>query len=339
MRRGRAARRMGEGWRAGERRQLRRILYICIAVSCVAHLAALFIITPPWARKAAPPRPVGGKSISIRLRPRPAGGAPAAPKARAAATPAAPKPVRAKPEEKPVRRARAYRPEELVRALKDAVSPAEMEKAARTKEESLKDTLAEREAVARGWVSGEIKAADADAERAEEGTVGYERVIDLRQCSDFELGRLMARFKMEVGYGGRKVSDFNLRFTSKWLLTPGQYRNLISSAGVGVRGGRPAAIPAGASVVELVEPADGPPAAYISPTIAAMAAIISAEEEYISLSKADPDRLERLVFRPVWTFRGPSFAVASAVARQQAREAMTPAAGVAAGEKGKGVAR
>jgi hypothetical protein len=76
-----------------------------------------------------------------------------------------------------------------------------------------------------------------------------------------------------------------------------------------------------------------------------MAAIIAAEEEYFSSSKADPDGIERVVFSPSWSYKGPAFTVASAEKKRQAQGTKMPAAHGgrerpgADGGKGKGGAR
>lgn len=327
-------------WHAEERRRHRRVLAMCIAASLAVHLLTLFSFSPHWAGKPARVRPAGARAVSLRLKPRSAGGARAVAK-----TPAAVKAAEARPAEKAAVRRNVYGKEEMSRKLSQVLSSPAAEKSAVTKGKRLKEVLSDRSTVARAWVSRESAAVEREAEEVEEGSVGYQRVIDLRKCSDFEVGRLMDQYKMEIGYGSRKVTDFNLRFTSEWLLTPGQFKNLSSRAGRGARGIRAAAPPSGTAVVSLGEPGDGPARPYLSPSVAAMGAIIAAEEEYFSSSKADPDRVERVVFSPSWTFRGPAFTVTAAEAKTQEQGTKIPAAAGgrerpgAAGEKGKGVTR
>jgi hypothetical protein len=332
-------------WRAEERRRRRRVLAFCLAASFAVHFMVLFSFGPPWSGKPARLRPAGKRAVSLRLRPRPAGGVPAAMKAPAAVKAAQAQPAEAKRAEKAPARRPVYGTEELARKLSQVLSPQTAEKSAKTKETRLREMLADRQTDARAWVSREAGALSGEAAQAEEGVVGYQRVIDLRKCSDFEIGRLMDQFKMEIGYGSRKASDFNIRFTSEWLLTPGQYKNLSSRAGRAARGKRAAMPAAMATVVALSEPVDGPARSYLSPTVAAMAAIIAAEEEYYSSSKADPDGIERVVFSPVWSYKGPAFTVTSSEMKQQAQGTKKPAAnggrerpGTAV-EKGKGVTR
>ncbi|MEI6634170.1 MAG: hypothetical protein WCP22_10190 [Chlamydiota bacterium] len=336
-------------WRAGERRRRRRVLALCLAASFAAHFLVLFSFGPPWSAKPARLRPAGTRAVSLRLRPRPAGGAPSAVKAPAAVKAAQAKPAekaaQAKPAEKAPGRRPVYGKEELSRKLSQVLSPQTAEKSAKTKEARLREILADRQIDARAWVSREADVVSGEAAQAEEGAVGYQRVIDLRKCSDFEIGRLMDQFKMEIGYGSRKVSDFNLQFTSQWLLTPGQFKNLSSRAGRAVKGKRAAMPAAGTAVVALSEPGDGPARSYLSPTVAAMAAIIAAEEDYYSSSKADPDGIERVVFSPVWSYKGPAFTVTAAEKKRQAQGTKKPEANGARerpgadGGKGKGGAR
>lgn len=306
-------------WRDEEKRR-RRILSVCLAASLALHLVGLFSFAPRWFRETPRIRPAGARRVSLTLQPRPRRPAPAK----------APAPVKA-PEAQPVEKAPARRPvfaaEEMRRKLARVLSAEAAEKSVKGKETRLREMLAERETVARTWVSRNAEALRTEEELAEEGTVGYRRVIDLRKCSDFEIGRIVDQFKMEVGYGSRTVTDFNLRFTSEWLFTPGQMSNLVSRVGRARRGKRMPAPPAESGVVSLGEPADGPARPYLSPSVAAMAAIIAAEERYLAQSKADPDKLERVVFVPAWSFRGPGFTVASAEKKVQAGGTGQPAAG------------
>ncbi len=104
--------------------------------------------------------------------------------------------------------------------------------------------------------------------------------------------------------------------------------------------------PAGPGVVSLAEPADGPPRSYLSPSVAALAAIIAAEERYFARSETDPEELDRVVFVPAWSFRGPRFTVASAEkkahtagAGQQPAAAGAPERPAGGGEQRKGGSR
>ncbi|HOE28333.1 MAG TPA: hypothetical protein PK696_11690, partial [bacterium] len=297
-------------WREAERRRRRRILFVCLAASLAVHLAFLFSFGPRWFGKPPRVRPAGGRRVSLTLRPR----------ARDAAPVKAPAPLKApeaKPAEKPPVRRPVYGAEEIRRKLSRVLSPEIAEKSVKAKETRLREMLQDRETMARTWVSKTSEALRVEEALAEEGTVGYRRVIDLRKCSDFEIGRIMDVFKMEVGYGSRPVTDFNLRFTSEWLLTQGQMRNLASRVGVKRRGKRPPMPPAGPGAVSLEEPTDGPPRSYLSPSAAAVAAIIAAEERYFAQSETEPEELDRVVFVPAWSFRGPGFTVASAEKKAQ----------------------
>jgi hypothetical protein len=189
----------------------------------------------------------------------------------------------------------------------------------------VEEVIGKKEMAAREWSSKEFDTVREKVKSQEEGAMGYSRIIDLRKSSDFQLGRLMELFKMEIGYGSREVTDLNIRFTNEWLFTMGQMRNYLSRRLHPERRRVLESITEGASGVALRESGEGEPRPYIVPTISAVAAILAAEDEYFAATEVKPEALDRLVFSPVWARGGPGFKVVSAEKKKPVG-AVTPAA-------------
>ncbi|MDD5556571.1 MAG: hypothetical protein PHN82_04880 [bacterium] len=293
----------GARLRAGWRRH--RLISVCMLVSLIAHFIVLFS-TPPWWRRRPPPPPRPTRSIALRIAPRPVPPRPAPPAA--PAPPVAPRPL-------PPRR-RGYTPAEMERRLEPVRSREITERVARPPAERVREVMREKESAAREWAKIEFETVRQRIRRIEEGAVGFRRVVDLRKTPEHQIARLMEQFDMEFGFGAREVTDMNIRFTAEWILTPPQVRNVLARRPSASRRAIVEAIPRRAAEVAFQESADGPPRSFIRPTIRAVAAILAAEEAYFSETGDDPERMERLVFAPVWTFRGPGFRVVEAERRK-----------------------
>ena len=312
--------------RPDERR--RRLLYACIALSALLHMIFIFSFGPWWERRM--PRPVRkrAKVVSLRIRPRrPRVAAPPKARPKAPAKPApsrpVPRPKKAAPVTKPV-----YTTKELAKALAVVRSEAVSKRYARPKKVMIREAIGRQRMEARKWTEKEKRTLEKRIAREAAGLVGYSRIIDLTKSSDYQIGRLMDQYKIDLGYGSRKIRDFNIPFTSEWLFTPGQLRLLA-----GRRGRRDYReisdwIPRGKKSVALRESGEGKPRVYIAPTVDAVAAIVLAEDDYFRTSGEKPDELDALVFRPVWTYKGPAFEVVRAVKKKPKKRAAAGGAAV-----------
>lgn len=278
-----------------------RVLYLCIMASALAHFIALVSFGPIWPARDRHLKPRAVKTVSLKLAPRMA--ALPRPAAKGPAAPPVPAPVPPKTPEKA--RAAEYA---IVQKRAQEVAKKFEQRAA----ERAKDVLADRSKEAMEWAAREVVAYEETLDREEAGEVGYRRIIDLTTSSDSQISRLLDYYKMQIKYGSRIVSDFNLQFTSGWLFTKGQIRNYLSRHTV--TGPRQIlnSMPPGAAAITLRESTEGTARSYIEPTIAALAALLDAEEKYFSSTKVSPEELECLVFKPVWRFRRPAFTVAKA---------------------------
>lgn len=290
-------RRRGEGW------QRYRVLYICIIASVLLHLCFIVSISPWWLGRAAKIKPRAVKVVSLKIKPR-------------LARPRPPVKAPPKPEVKPVERAPVPKPvyteKELERKLDRVRSKVVPEKFAKPKADQVREVVKRKEKAARAWVEREVDTFEERVEREAAGEVGYSRVIDLKRSSDYQVGRVMEHYKISIGYGSRKITDLNIRFSSEWVFTPGQLRNYVNRHNRSDSREIMAAVPSGEPAAALRESGEGSPRPYIEPTVDAMAAILIAEEEYFAETGSDPDKMERLVFGPVWTYRGPAFKVVKA---------------------------
>jgi hypothetical protein len=297
--------RMGKRIRGSERWhweawKSHRLLTICIIVSALIHLLFIFSFGPWWMRLAPRVKPTAVKAISLKIKPR--------------RVPPAP-PVKAppKPKEKvpPVRKP-VYTEQELEQKLENIRSETIAEKYVRPKVARVSEVVEKKEKEAVTWVDQEVKELDKEIEQVEEGEVGYSRIIDLTKLSDYQVNRFMQSFGMGVGYGRRRITDLNIRFTTAWLFTPGQIKNYAGRYGRESYREVSKVIAGKEKVVSLSESGDGPPRPYIMPTIEVMRAIIFAEEHYLDSTGVKPDELDKLVFSPVWTYRGPTLEVVRA---------------------------
>lgn len=277
-----------------------RVFYLCLLASAIAHFIALVSFGPVWPLRGRHLKPRAVKTVSLKLAPRMAA------RPRPPVKAPAPQPVSSPPPRPPEK----ARPAEYAVVQKRAQAIAQ--KFEKHAAERAKDVVADKSKEAMEWATQEMAAYEATLAKEEAGEVGYRRVIDLTASSDPQIIQILDHYKMQIKYGTRIVSDFNLQFTSGWLLTKGQIRNYLSRRTV--MGSRQIlkALPPGAAPVTLRESAEGQARAYIEPTIAALAALIDAEEKYFSSNKVSPDDLECLVFKPVWRFRRPAFIVARA---------------------------
>jgi len=292
--------RPGAPWNIPGARGRNRVLYICLLVSALAHLLLIISVTPPWGAWKPRPKPRRAKPIALKLVTRAA----VAPPPRAQAP--APKPVRPPAVRPAPQKAPPLKPEEkLARKGVGRISPKfDRSPAARTKE-----VMREKETEAADWVAGEFSSYKKSLARIEEGDVGFRRVIDLKGETDPQLEKLMEYFGMKLGYGGRVITDFNLHFTSAWLLTGKQIEHYLAKHPLAGSRRILAAIPSNPADVSLPESGDGKMQPYIEPTVKILAEILSAEGRYLSSHKIPAGELECLVFKPVWTRRGPAFEV------------------------------
>jgi hypothetical protein len=240
------------------------------------------------------------KTVSLKLMPRMA--ARPRPPVKAPEAPPVPSPPPKKPEK--------ARPTEYAVVQKRAEAIAK--KFERRAAERAKEALADKSKEAMEWAAQELAAYEEALAKEETGEVGYRRVIDLTASSDLQVSSILGYYKMQIGYGSRTINDFNLQFTSGWRLTKGQIRNYLSRRTV--KGAREItrSLPPGAAAVTLRESGEGAARPYIEPTVAALGALLGAEEKYFSSTKVSPEELECLVFRPVWRFRRPAFTVVRA---------------------------
>lgn len=286
---------LSEGWARN------RVMYLCVLASALAHFFALVSVGPPWMAWKPRLKPRAVKAVALRIMPRVA--APAHPPAKAPPAP-------------PVRAPALRKAPEKVSIRKAEREPARMpsqevtSKFARSPAVRAGDVMLEKENEARAWVSREFAAFEEALTHEEAGEVGFRRVINLTKSSDSQISRLMRHYKMEIGYGSRAVTDLNLQFTSAWLLTRGQTMNYFARHTVAGSRKILASLPPGVSEAALRESGEGASRPYVKPTIAALAALLAAEEKYFSSTGVDPEELECLVFTPVWTYRGPAFIVA-----------------------------
>lgn len=300
-------RRRWEAW------QRRRVLYICIIVSALIHLSIFVSISPWWLEKAPKVKPRKVKAVTLKIKPRRL--APPRVPAKAPPRPAVVKPPERAPAPKPV-----YTEKQLKKSLAAVRSEEVPRKFARPKSARVREVIERKEKEARTWVDKEIDALDKMVEREEAGEVGYSRIVDLSESSDYQVGRLLDHFGMSVGCGSRKITDFNIQFVTEWSLTPGQIRNYLSRYDRSNYREITAAIAGATSDVALKESGGGPPRPFISPTVDAMAAILVAEEEYFASTGDDPDEMERLVFGPIWTYKGPAFKVVKSEKKEAAEQ-------------------
>lgn len=277
-----------------------RVLYLCLLASILAHFIALVSFGPIWPLRGRHLKPRAVKTVSLKLAPR------TAPRPRPPAKAPAPQPAPSPPPKAPER----ARPAEYAIPQKRAEEVAQ--KFEKHAAERAQEAMADKSTEAMKWAAQETAAYEETLAKEEAGEVGYRRVIDLTQSSDPQISKLLDYYKMQIGYGSRTVGDFNLQFTSGWLLTKGQIRNYLSRRTVAGSRQILGSLPPGAAAVTLKESAEGPARTYIEPTIAALAALIDAEEKYFSSTKVSPEDLECLVFKPVWRFRRPAFIVAKA---------------------------
>jgi hypothetical protein len=289
-----------------ERRSRNRVLYLCLLASALAHFFALVPVGIPWMARQSRLKPRAMKAVALRIIPRAVAAArPAAkgPPAPAVHAPSAPAPRKA---------AEKVYTREAEGGLARRRAEGGLGKFARTPAVRARDVILEKGTEARAWASQELAAYEEGLAHEEAGEVGFRRVIDLRASSDSQISRLMEHYKVGIGYGGRNVTDLNLRFTSVWLLTKGQIRNYLARHTVAGSRQILASLPPAVSDVELRESGEGAAQPYIKPTIAALAALLAAEEKYFSSTGAEPEELECLVFTPVWSYRGLGFTVARA---------------------------
>lgn len=277
-----------------------RVLYICILASVIAHFIALVSFGPLWPARDRHLKPRAVKTVSLKLMPRTS--ARPRPPVKAPEAPPIPSPIPKMPEK--------ARPAEYAIPQKRAQETAK--KFEKNAAERAKEVLEDKSKEGMEWAAQELAAYEETLAKEEAGEVGYRRIIDLTAISDTQISRLLGYYKMQIGYGSRDASDFNLQFTSGWLITKGQIGNYLSRHTV--KGARQilSALPPGAAAVILRESGEGTPRPYIEPTITALGALLGAEEKYFSSTKVSPEELECLVFKPVWRFRRPSFTVVRA---------------------------
>ncbi|MEJ2744852.1 MAG: hypothetical protein P8123_04070 [bacterium] len=287
----------GKLHRAWERN---RALYLCILASALAHFIALVSVGPLWLARDRRLKPRQVKTVSLKLAPRTA--ARPRPPAKPPEAPPVPSPIPKIPEKA---RAAEYA---IIQKRAEAIAKKFEKQAA----ERAKEVLADKSKEAMEWAAQELAAYEETLAKEEAGEVGFRRIIDLTQSSDTQISRILDYYDIKIGYGSRTVNDFNLQFTSGWLLTKGQIGNYLSRHTV--KGARQItrSMPPGAAAVALRESGEGSARPYIEPTVAALGALLDAEEKYFSSTKVSPDELECLVFKPVWRFRRPSFIVARA---------------------------
>lgn len=284
-----------------ERWARNRVLYLCVLASALAHFFALVSVGPPWMAWKRRLKPMAVKAVALRIMPRAV--APAHPPAKGPPAP-------------PVRAPAPGKAPEKVYMRKAEREPARMpsqevtSKFARSPAVRAGDVLLEKGKEARAWASREFAAFEEALTHEEAGEVGFRRVINLTKSSDSQISRLMEHYKMEIGYGSRAVTDLNLQFTSAWLLTKGQIMNYLARHTVAGPRKILASLPPGVSEVAFRESGEGASRPYVKPTIAAIEALLAAEEKYFSSTGANPEELDSLVFTPVWTYRGPAFTVA-----------------------------
>jgi len=300
-----------ESWRR------HRVLYICCIVSALVHLMAIVSFSPWWLGKTPRVKPRKTKVVSLKIKPRPAR---PRPPVKAPPKPEVVRPVPTQPPPKPI-----YTTRELERKLEKVRSEEVLKKFTQPKTVRAEEVFQRKQKEARRWVEREFDSLEKSIEREEVGEVGYSRVIDLKKSSDYQVGRLMDHFDMSVEFGRRKVTDFNIRFSSEWTFTPGQVRNYISRHAGSDSRKILDAFPGGEAEVELTESGEGHPRPYIAPTVDAIAAIIMAEEKYFSETGTDPEEIERVVFSPAWTYKGPAFEVTK-VEKKTAGTGQTPGA-------------
>lgn len=282
------------------------MLYLCVLASVLAHFFALVSVGPPWRARESRLKPRAVKVVSLRIMPRMV--APAHPEEKRPSAPT----VSAPPAPAPRKAPEKVYTREAERDLARRRSQEVMGKFARPPAARARDVLLEKGKEARAWASREFAAYEESLTHEEAGEVGFRRVVDLKASSDSQISRLMEHYKMKIGYGSRAVTDLNLQFTSAWLLTKGQIRNYLARHTVAGSRKILASPSPGVSEVALRESGEGAPRPYIEPTIAALAALLAAEEKYFSSTGASPEELECLVFMPVWSYRGPAFTVARA---------------------------
>jgi hypothetical protein len=309
------------GWKR-EEWESNKLLCLCILISALIHVFAIVAVGHRWLARAPELKPTPPRVVSLRLplRPPPGRPAPVRPAVTAPPAAAAARPAEKAPSPKPV-----YTKEQLDQKLAGVRSEEAVREFARPKTERVEEVIGKKEMAAREWSSKEFDTVREKVKSQEEGAMGYSRIIDLRKSSDFQLGRLMELFKMEIGYGSREVTDLNIRFTNEWLFTMGQMRNYLSRRLHPERRRVLESITEGASGVALRESGEGEPRPYIVPTISAVAAILAAEDEYFAATEVKPEALDRLVFSPVWARGGPGFKVVSAEKKKPVG-AVTPAA-------------
>lgn len=283
-----------------------RVLYLCVLASVLAHFFALVSVGLPWRARESRLKPRAVKVVSLRIMPKVV--APAHPEEKRPSAPT----VRAPAEPAPRKAPEKVSAREAERDLARRRSQEVMGKFARPPAVRARDVLLEKGKEARAWASRELAAYEESLTQEEAGEVGFRRVINLTKSSDSQISRLMEHYKMKIRYGSRAVTDLNLQFISAWLLTKGQIRNYLARHTVAGSRKILASLPPGVSEVALRESGEGAPRSYIEPTIAAVAALLAAEEKYFSSTGASPEELECLVFIPVWTYRGPAFTVARA---------------------------
>lgn len=282
-----------------------RLMVICLAVSTLIHFLILFSVTPIWPfKKRIHPRKV--RTVSLKIRPRPA-------------PPAISRPRKKPPEEPPpIPKKPIYTEKELEEKL-ERVRPKRKIRPTDRVEQVIKKKREETKA----WVDEKVRKVEDETRKIESGEVGYSRVIDLRGSSSYQVSRLLEDFGMEIKFGNRPVSDMDIKFTTEWLYRPEQIRDyLYRHAGLGTRKIVSSLDPS-AGIVSLRESGGEKSRTFIMPTVKAIAAIVVAEEEFFSRSKADPEELEKLVFTPRWSFRGASFEV-TVVEKKTDRKNATP---------------
>ena len=268
-----------------------RVLYLCLLASVLVHFFALVPVGLQRLTRLTRSKPRAVRIVSLKLAPRTSAGR---------RPPAAAAPRKAA-EKAPARKAEGSRGR---LSLEDVLGKYKRTTAVREKE-----LPSGKSAEARAWVSQERAAYETAITREEAGEVGLRRIIDLRASSDLQIARLMGYYKMEIGYGSRVVTDLNLQFTSGWLFTKGQIRGYLARHTVAGARQILISLTPGMPNVELRESGEGATRPYIKPSIAALAAILTAEDKYFSSTETDPDKIESLVFTPVWSYRGVGFTV------------------------------
>ena len=177
-------RRRWESWRR------HKVLYICLIVSVLVHLAAIVSFSPWWLGRATRVKPRKVKVVSLKIKPRPAR---PRPPVKAPPRPEVVRPVEKPPPPKPV-----YTKKELARKLEKVRSEEVLDKFARPKTVRAQDVIQRKQKEAHLWVDRELDSLEKSIAREEAGEVGYSRVIDMKKSSDYQVGRLMDHFNISV---------------------------------------------------------------------------------------------------------------------------------------------